>query len=191
MRIVTACTPAYRNSADKLYKSAEKLELPMTIVPYKDRGSWLANCNYKPTAILQVMEEFKDSMLWLDADSEIIAKPVINPTWEIAYQVSKVPSKFIYDFTLSKVVDNINKIGTPQGCVMYFKYSSLTLELLKGWKNLCDAYQIRTNDEQCLRETLKVFGKLINETKIGKLNCFFLKHKFEGKLHGKIIRGGV
>lgn len=73
--VVTAWTPSYRRDAAKLVASADRLGLPTLSLAYADRGSWAANCAYKPIVIRDAIDSHQGPVLWADADAIIWERP--------------------------------------------------------------------------------------------------------------------
>ena len=65
----------YETEAQDLIKSLDKLELQHDICAIEDRGSWSANCCYKPEFLLKKLEEHGGPVVWVDADSVVLQNP--------------------------------------------------------------------------------------------------------------------
>lgn len=78
----------YGEAIKKLIASLEKYKLKSKIYEIENRGSWHLNTDQKAEIILRAMEDFPDDdIVWIDADAEVIEKPVLFDTFncEIAY----------------------------------------------------------------------------------------------------------
>lgn len=65
----------YEKEALDLTASLDKLGLEHEVVGVPNRGSWSANCCYKPEFLLAKLEEHKRPLIWTDADSVFVQKP--------------------------------------------------------------------------------------------------------------------
>jgi len=61
----------YSDHAERLISECESLGIPHDIREKKSLGSYQLNCLSKPQYILDRMEEFNKSVLWMDIDSKI------------------------------------------------------------------------------------------------------------------------
>ena len=78
MIVISFYTDArYRAMAEAMYVSACRFGVACEIQERPDLGSWVANTNQKPDAILDAMDRHpgRASVLWVDADSEFFASP--------------------------------------------------------------------------------------------------------------------
>ena len=153
-RIVTAYTPEYDSLAARLVMSADRLNIPITAVPFASRGSWQANHLIKPEAILQVIQETGDDCLWLDADMYLRHWPATWMAGDVLLKYSDPPEAQVFDFAQGRIVSNATAELTPWGGHMLFRDSSMVRALLALWQRTCAQYAGITNDEQCLRYAL-------------------------------------
>ena len=67
----------YWAMAENLARSAERFGVACEVYERPDRGSWCWNTNQKPEVILEAMDRHpgRESILWVDADSEFVATP--------------------------------------------------------------------------------------------------------------------
>ena len=156
MRVVTAFTPGpYAALADRLLASCHKFDVPIFPLPFSDLGSWAANANYKPTAILQAMRQTGDDVLWLDADMELLA-----PLPEFAKPADcwlHRPQAYgqVFDFARGAWVDNTARLRAPWGGHCAFANTTRSRDLIIEWQSLCDGFTPATNDEQCLLHAIR------------------------------------
>jgi hypothetical protein len=181
IRIVTAYTPDYAGLAGRLIESAQAFGVPISPVAFESRGSWAANNNFKPTAILSVMQETGDDCLWLDADMYLRDWPQKWPDGDVLLKFSDPPEAQVFDFKLMQNVPNSGSELTPWGGHCLFRNNEMTRGLLALWKRTCDAHTI-TNDEQCLRHALNLMDSGVT---IGPLIPDFIVHTPAGAAHGK------
>jgi hypothetical protein len=157
-------------------------------VPFSDLGSWAANNNYKPTAILQAMRQTGDDVLWLDADMELIA-----PLPEFARPADcwlHRPQAFaqVFDFTQGKLVPNNAGLRVPWGghCAFANDHQWETNRIVRSWIWYCEHYTPATNDEQCLRRAIEAL-QLNRQITIAPFPdpASWLRHTPAGQQHGK------
>ena len=65
----------YEKEAQDLIASLNQFGLKNDVCAIKDRGSWSANCCYKPEFLLKKLEEHKAPLIWTDADSIVVKQP--------------------------------------------------------------------------------------------------------------------
>ena len=65
----------YEKEALDLVASLDKLGLEHEVVAAPNKGSWSANCCYKPEFLLAKLEEHNRPLIWTDADSIFVQKP--------------------------------------------------------------------------------------------------------------------
>lgn len=118
--------------AARLGESCKALELPHLIHPLGDAGDWLKSNNLKPKVILSAVLKFRQPVLYVDADCEIIRIPRIPEGTDFAilnWKADKeLSERFGYD------PDHL----ISSGGVIYFAYTAPSIELLVRW---CDAME--------------------------------------------------
>jgi hypothetical protein len=154
MKIVAFYTPSYRQIVQGLLDSVEKFGYDIHVEEVEDRGTWEENCGQKPEVIYRCMQEYKDDILYLDADAVINRElPMKDLTGEkIKFYVFSWKDKNKKD----KIVNELLS-GT-----LFIPYNKENLEIVKKWK----AHQINNPmiwDQQTL-------GEVLNKMK----NYFFL-----------------
>ena len=70
----TVDTP-YEQEVMHLRRSCEQFAIDHHIASIVSTGSWEMNCAFKPLFILQMLEEKKCHLLWVDADAVFVQKP--------------------------------------------------------------------------------------------------------------------
>lgn len=65
----------YPEQAAQLRAECGGLGVPYHIEEREDRGGWLANCRHKPPFLIDAMEAVRGPLLWLDADTSLVAVP--------------------------------------------------------------------------------------------------------------------
>ena len=67
----------YGEMSKKLIESCKRFEIDCDIEKYKDRSSWVDNCNIKPEFILKKLNEDVDCVVWIDCDARIMSYPYL------------------------------------------------------------------------------------------------------------------
>lgn len=67
----------YENMIKNLEESLEKFSIPYTFKFYNDRGSWKRNTGIKPEFILDMLDNYKCNIVYLDADCVVKKYPDI------------------------------------------------------------------------------------------------------------------
>lgn len=70
----TVNTP-YEREVEQLRETCEAHGLTLITKGYEQRGSWVQNAGIKPEFLLEMMEEHKCNLLYLDADARVRQKP--------------------------------------------------------------------------------------------------------------------
>jgi hypothetical protein len=176
--VVCFYTPntGYEKEVEGLIASCKKFDLPYSIDPIPNFGSWEKNCCFKPKYILKKLLDLKRPILWLDADAVIAQKPALfeNLEADIALRVVKDlpddhPSKMIsgtvfvnYTLKAIKAIEDWDKetealfINDPT----LWDQVSLRNVLLKGHANVYQLdnryYQVynKIEDEKTLDEAI-------------------------------------
>lgn len=115
----------YENEVENLVTSCERFSLPCKVDAIDSLGSWEQNCCYKPRYILEKLDELKQPVLWLDADSVVVQNPTLFDSLDsdIALRVvEKVP-----DDHPSKMIS-----GT-----VFVNNTEKAREILKAWDLEC------------------------------------------------------
>jgi hypothetical protein len=75
--VVSYFTNGYEEDISTLVHSLQKHYIPYSIEKVEDKGSWIANANFKPTYLLEMMQRLKAPLIWIDADAEIKKYPML------------------------------------------------------------------------------------------------------------------
>lgn len=71
-RAITACTPDYADEVARLSASCIKHGVTLTVYPYKDKESWILNCEHTVQVMRDALEDSpRINVVWLDADSVV------------------------------------------------------------------------------------------------------------------------
>lgn len=182
----TRGTP-YEKEAEQLRLSAEKFGFEYRIEGIEPFGKWHEHTCYKPTFILQKMEELKRPVVWIDADAEIVQKPSFPFHCDMALRIcDEYPAdhpSYLYAGTL------------------FFNYTVSALELVKDWSLACQkAMQenVFTVDQQMLGRQLLKSKAIIYQLPIGYTAIFeeeiplselYIVHYQASRLYKKVIDG--
>jgi hypothetical protein len=182
MLITTAYTPDYEYLAQRLADSCAAFGVQFHGIAYEDRGSWAANCNYKPAAIREALGKTRGPVCWLDADMYLIAPlPQFRPA-DVWYYHDPAPLPSVFDWDSQKIVPNTKGVLTPWGGHIAFGHGAKALALLEAWQSLCERYSGITTDEQCLLLALQQMH--VNTAPLPDPRTWIF-HTPEGQNHGK------
>ncbi|HSX26362.1 MAG TPA: hypothetical protein VLE89_05075 [Chlamydiales bacterium] len=120
----TRATP-YEKDAAQLKASCEKVGVEYSIEGIDSFGKWHEHICYKPTFIHQKLKELKRPLLWVDADGELVQKPILFSTLDC-------------DLSLRC----FDQLPPDHPCYLltstvYFNYNPITLSLTQLWAEEC------------------------------------------------------
>lgn len=72
MRIVTFYTPEYAGEVEPWVESIKATVLPYFIDVMVSKGSWRANVGMKPQFLLDMLDLYKEPILWIDMDGRVV-----------------------------------------------------------------------------------------------------------------------
>jgi len=86
----TVDTP-YEQEIEKLKEGLDKYGIKYELIGYKPQGSWEKNTQMKPHVIKSVMNKYNKPVVWLDADAEVLKKPVFfdNVSGDLSFYMIK------------------------------------------------------------------------------------------------------
>ncbi|MCB1106810.1 MAG: hypothetical protein KDK76_01790 [Chlamydiia bacterium] len=127
--IISFYTPntGYEKEIEGLIQSCQKFNLPYSIDPIPNFGTWEKNCCFKPKYILKKLLDLKRPILWLDADAIVVQRPTLFETLEsdVALRVvENVPNDHP-----SKMIS-----GT-----LFFNHTPAAIEVLEEWDRETEA----------------------------------------------------
>lgn len=116
----------YEKEAEDLVASLKRFNLKHDVVAIEDRGNWSANCCFKPTFLLQKLQEHKAPLVWTDADSIVVQNPTFfnDCTSDVSF--------FINDYVTEKDDAKILS-GT-----FFVNNTPSAIKLLQLWEKECD-----------------------------------------------------
>jgi 5,10-methenyltetrahydromethanopterin hydrogenase len=116
----------YEDAAQRLIQSMEKYDIFYSVRGIKSRGSWLANTNYKPTFMLDMIDEYPElNIVCVDADAEFMAYPELF-------------NELDCDIALHEY-HGPNMIETLCGTI-FVKNNDAAREILERWKAFLDQH---------------------------------------------------
>lgn len=124
----------YQREAEGLHDSCERHGVEHRIKEVPNLGSWMKNTQYKPTFLLEVLEELQKPILWVDADARV------QQPFEIPFAEDD------YDFAAHWRAGKELLSGT-----LWFNYTEPAIMLLRLWKERC-GHGRQTLDQRILSE---------------------------------------
>lgn len=125
MLIVSYFTPDYAEYAERMRKSCEKFGYEHRIEAMEDVGFWVDNCARKGRFMLDRLREAGETLLWLDADAEIM-RPLDY--------LEKLDG---FDFAIFRKYDGPQRQRFWSGTLLVAP-TKRTEQLLSVWADLCD-----------------------------------------------------
>lgn len=119
---------AYKDFADKLRRSCEKLGITPHIEKLDSTGVWAHNNSKKPSFVLRKLMELKRPIIWCDADCEVIEFPtrLDNPKFDLG----------VYNWAADPdggTLDPDCKLLQASSGVLLLNYTSPMLQLAHQW----------------------------------------------------------
>ena len=165
-------TPYYKVMYKYLFPSLMRWKLPYHIQGIKNLRNWQQNTHYKATFILECLEKFKQSVVFLDADAQILKYP------ELFFKLEKED----YDLSLHYLDWYYfwrGQKGHPKrdalSGTLYLAYNKKVIAFLKDWiaKNKIDTKWEQRNMQEVLKlwkSKLKIYNLPIEYIAIKKRN---------------------
>ncbi len=149
----------YSESARRLALACESFDIPFNIRPLESKGNYRLNCLHKPRFIMNMMNEFDSSVLWIDVDSTI-HKPLNEFDTLEGFDV--VGASFYR--TMSSV----------RASPLYFANTGNARRFLSAWIDETDRIQqsnIQVFDHEALLLVFRKFRRSINIRFLGVEYC--------------------
>ena len=108
----------YKNSAISLEKKIKSLGGNIILHAPELIGTYNTICLIKPTIILNTLNQYKQNIIWIDADCTVNELPVELDNIE-------------YDIG---AVIRIHDMKTPHSALIFFKYNDRVLSFVKDWE---------------------------------------------------------
>ena len=154
--VVTFYTPQYEQEANELIKSCSNYNVPIKAYAKSSKGSWVHNCTMKAEVIEEALNEFKDGVLWIDADGRLRNAPLLFD------QLNN------YDFGCYWIPDVWNQPRNAHlkpwsrgnealaGGTLYFNNTDISKQLITAWKKESQANPNRW-EQQSLQKVWEEF----------------------------------
>jgi hypothetical protein len=153
----------YSDHAKRLSKNLDDLSIPHIIREKKSKGSYRSNCLSKPRFILELLNEIRKPLVWLDIDS-IVHKTLdvfdnFKDNVDVGMAFPKIPTK--EDPT----------IGIPKASPIYVNNTPKALEFLYAWIEASERIE-KEQDTLFDHEILmKIFEKILKENTGIRMAC--------------------
>ena len=158
----------YSDNAKRIIKECESLNIPHHIQEKESLGSYQLNCLSKPQFILDMMEQMKQSLLWMDIDS-LLHKPL-----DIFDQ---------FDESVDMVVATANgKLSGMKASPLYFGNTDKAKEFVKAWiQTTKDIFENKVGvfDHEPLFSLIPMFINKMNIQYVGPEYCIWPGHTNE------------
>ncbi len=154
--VITFYTPEYYDEAMELIQSCNRFSVTCKAYPKSSKGSWVHNCTMKAEVIEEALNEFKDGVLWVDADGRLRNAPLMFD------QLNN------YDFGCYWIPDVWNQPRNAHlkpwsrgnealaGGTLYFNNTDISKQLITAWKKESQANPTRW-EQQSLQKVWEEF----------------------------------
>ena len=153
----------YSDHAKRMIKNLDSLGMKHYIREKKSKGSYRSNCLSKPRFILEMMNELRQPLIWIDIDSIIHKKLDVFDDFtdkcDIGLAFPKVPSK------------EDPSIGLPKASPIYLNHTPKAFEFIYEWINLSEHVEKNSNvmfDHEIL---LKIFMQITQQQSGIRMAC--------------------
>jgi hypothetical protein len=157
--VITFYTPEYKDEAMELVKTCNDFQLSVKAYPKESKGSWVHNCTMKAEVIEQALDEYKDGVVWVDADGRFRNKPeLFDKLQDYDFACYWIPN--VWNQPRNAHLKPWN-LGTEAlaGGTMYFANTPMCRNLISTWK-----VESRNNpnrwEQQSLQKVWEPFDKL-------------------------------
>lgn len=143
---------AYEKEAQELITSCKKFGLEYDIVAVPTRGSWSANCCYKPEFLLEKLEQHQRPLIWTDADSIFVQKPLLFDECH-ADVALRINDNVAHD-DKAKILSS----------TLFFNNTASAKKLLQLWKKECERHLAQHDmvlDQVCLRKVILHYPTIV------------------------------
>lgn len=171
MRFIGYYTPGNYEKVMNTYlrPSLEKWNLSHYIEEVSELGNWYLNTSFKPRFIKECLERFKEDVIFLDADADIVKDPIL---------FSQIPEE--YDIAVHYLDWERQWRGKPGNKrellsgTMLFRYNEKVLKMLHIYISECES-NIGKWEQQILQEVLQIY-KSINIYELPAEYCTVILH---------------
>jgi hypothetical protein len=152
----------YSDNAKRLMSECQSLDIPYDIRHKESLGSYQLNCLSKPQFILDMLEEFKEPVLWMDADSKI------HKSLDIFDQ---------FDDSVDLAIATANgSLTGMKASPIYFGYTDKSKQFIKSWiettKDIIEN-QVGVFDHEPLFSLIPMFNKEMDIRAVGPEYCIW------------------
>lgn len=147
----TKDTP-YEKETNDLIASCKQFDLLHEISSIANRGSWSANCCFKPQFLLEKLEEHQRPLIWTDIDSAFVQRPTVFDDChaDVALRIND-----------RVAIDDDEKILTQ---TLFVNNTPSAKKLLQLWKKECEKNldkQETVLDRVCLRKVVLHYPTIV------------------------------
>ena len=125
-----------------LIASCKKFDLPYSIDPIPNFGTWEKNCCFKPKYILKKLIDLKRPILWLDADALIVQKPTLFETLDADISL-RIVNELPKDHQSKMISGTVFVNNTPEALKVLQEWDLETETLFKQDPHLWDQVSLR------------------------------------------------
>jgi len=140
MLIVSYYTPDYAEHADRLRSSLMYPGARFWIEAVEDAGSWVENCSRKAAFVLRALRSTEESILWLDADAEVMRELEYINFWPR-------PLDRAGDFAIYRNPVKAPKKWMCRSGTVWFNNTPAAHRLCEEWVRLCEEKPKRFDQE--------------------------------------------
>jgi len=145
----------YSDHAIRLKKNLDDLGVPNIIRHRPSKGSYRSNCLSKPRFILEMMNELRTPLVWLDVDSLVHKKLDVFDEFsdkvDLAMAFPKIPTK------------EDQSIGMPKASPIYLNQTPKAYEFVYAWIEASETLEKQANVAFDHEVLLKIFTKMLQE----------------------------
>ncbi len=125
-----------------LIASCKKFDLPYSIDPIPNFGTWEKNCCFKPKYILKKLIDLKRPILWLDADALIVQKPTLFEALDADIAL-RIVNELPKDHQSKMISGTVFVNNTPEALKVLQEWDLETETLFKQDPHLWDQVSLR------------------------------------------------
>ncbi len=142
----------YEKEAAGLISSCEDIGVEYHVEGVKDLGRWDKNCCFKPTFILQKLQELQRPIFWIDSDAMLFQKLS-------HFDQADCDLSIYEDFSYPEN----HKFRMRSGS-LFINYTKAAIRLLKCWKKECEK-KLKENKEEVWDQA--VLSEIIHKKQVG------------------------
>ena len=151
----------YSDNATRLREECKTLDIQCSIQHKESLGSYQLNCLSKPQFILDMLDEFKQPLLWVDVDSKLHKSLDIFDHFEDTDMV---------------VATSNGKLSGMKASPIYFANTDITKEFINAWigttKDIIEN-DVGVFDHEPLFSLIPIFNNKMNIKFVGPEYCMW------------------